>query len=165
MRATQCNFDHAVFRDNEISGSSWSHSTLNDCQFVNCNLPLAGFDHAQLHRVSYEQIEMPRLLFDGATVQASQFNNIHAPHASFRNARFSDVHFNRSNLSKLDGRGFHAERLNLMDVNCQHANLIGQEHKVWSAAQLQGAHFEVPKELDDRAWWLEKRPGHRMALS
>ena len=108
---------------------------------------------------------MPRLLFDGATVHASQFNNVHAPNASFRNAEFSDVNINRSNLSELDGRGFHAERLKLRDVNCQFANLIGQEPEVWSSAQLQGTIFEAPKELDDRAWWLEKRPGHRMALS
>jgi uncharacterized protein YjbI with pentapeptide repeats len=165
VRATQSEFDRATFKDNEIMASSWSHSALNDCDFVNCKFPLAGFDHARLNRVSYEHVDMTRAMFDSATVQTSQFNHVQAPNASFRNAKFSEVSFNQSNLTELDGRGFQSDRLKLRDVNCERANLIGQEPEVWSAAQLKGAQFEVSKEFDDRTWWLEKRPGHRVVLS
>jgi uncharacterized protein YjbI with pentapeptide repeats len=165
VRATQSNLVHATYRDNNIGGSSWSHSELNDCQFVNCTLPLAGFDSATFNRVCFDFVEMLRAMFDRATAQASQFKNVQATNASFRNVRFADVAFNRATLSELDGRGLHADFMTLRDVDCRRANLIGQEPQAWHGAQLQGALFEEPKELNDRTWWLETSPGHRVALS
>jgi uncharacterized protein YjbI with pentapeptide repeats len=165
VRTIQSKLLNAIYDDNELDGASWSHSELHDCQFVNCKLPLAGFDHASLSCTTFDFVEMHRSLFDYANIKTSTFKHVRAPQASFRNARMTDVLIHQANLSELDACGFHADHLKLENVDCQRAKLIGQDQQVWNAAKLQGAKFEVPKNLDDRVWWLTVRPGHREALS
>lgn len=162
VRTTQGKVFDAFYKDNHIYGASWSHSELNDCQFVDCNLPLAGFDNASLNRVSFERVEMPRVLFDHAIFKTSQFNQVQATNASVRNAQLSSVTFSQTNLFELDARGSRVDLLKLTDVDCRRANLIGQDPQVWCKADLQGAHFEESKDLDDREWWSTTRPGHRV---
>jgi len=165
VRTSQTHVVSAIIRDNNMSGSSWSHSELNDCQFLNNKLSLAGFDHATLTGVRFEYVQMPRAMFDSATAQAVQFNHVQMSNASLRGAYLTDVTFRQTDLSELDARGLRSDGMTFKDVDCRRANLKGQEPQDWEGAQLQGAHFEDLKELNDRAWWLEKSPGHRLGLS
>jgi uncharacterized protein YjbI with pentapeptide repeats len=162
VRFMNCNVGDLVFSENRIEACSWSHSELNDGQFLNCDLHLLGFDRARLNRVLFDRVNMPQAMFDHASVTSSQFKKVQAPNASLRHAFLKQVIFSQVDFSELDARGCCVESLKIKEMNCRRANMIGQELNVWQEAQLQGARFDESKELNDELWFMENRPGHRM---
>ncbi|WP_211470863.1 pentapeptide repeat-containing protein [Collimonas humicola] len=148
-----------------IAQTAWSHSRWSSGSLLDCNLPLACFDQANLSKVTIKNTEMLRVLFDGAALHECDLSELNAPGLSLRDARLQSVRLGNAAIKGVDARGALLSDVDLSNADCSNGLLIGQSKEHWLKANDEAACYAEADGYDDADWWTKNKPGVRGNLS
>jgi uncharacterized protein YjbI with pentapeptide repeats len=144
-----CNFDHAMVRDIELSdalieGGNYQQSTFSHAYMTETKIRLANFDLARfvgtkrhqlrMQNISIEQSAFKKILLRRANMSEAFLNSVdfsgsHLAHVNLKNATLDRVDFSNSQISNLSLKGAKLKKVNFTNARMGNVNIQGAQ--IW----------------------------------